>query len=242
MPESERKVLACPFTFAKELSDAGRFEGHAAIFNNVDLQGDRIKRSAFAETLEESGGQWPILFGHNSGRVVGFSTFAEEDNKGLRVIGEFTLGSDEGRNAYATVKHAAALNQRFGLSIGYAIRGQDGAAFDSETGVRTLKNLTVYEFSLAAIPANPRARVTNVKELADCKTVREVEAWLRDRGATGDEARQMMSICRQERDANAGDDYGTLERDAKTAEACAGEAFMAELREVNLILEMKGIR
>ena len=44
---------------------------------------------------------------HNTGRVVGFSTAAEEDSKGLRVEGEFTFASDEGRNAYATVKHAA---------------------------------------------------------------------------------------------------------------------------------------
>lgn len=214
MPDTERKIIACSFAFSKELTDTGQFEGHAAVFSNVDLQGDKIKRGAFAETIEESAGRWPVLMAHNTGRVVGFSTGAEEDSKGLRVTGEFTLASDEGRNAYATVKHAAELGQRFGLSIGYSVRGEDGASYDENTNVRTLKNLTVYEFSLAAVPANPRARIAAVKELADCKTVRDVEAWVREHGATGDEARRMISLCRQERDANA-DGVDPLERDAK---------------------------
>lgn len=241
MPESERKIIACPFAL-KELTEAGQFEGHAAVFGNVDLQGDRIERGAFTKAIAESGGKWPVLFGHNSGRVVGFSTGAEEDAKGLRVTGEFTLDSDEGRNAYATAKHAAQLGQKFGLSIGYGVR-KNGADFDEESGVRTLKDLKVYEFSLAAIPANPRARIANVKELADCGTVREVEAWLKARGATGDEARQMISVCRQERDANAGggDDDGMSERDAKTAERRTAEAFLADLGRADLTIDMKGI-
>jgi uncharacterized protein len=220
--EPERKIYECAFAL-KQVTETGQFEGHAAVFGNVDLQGDKIKRGAFAETIAESAGKWPVLMGHNTGRVVGFSTAAEEDTKGLRVAGEFTLASDEGRNAYATAKHAAGLGQKFGLSIGYGIR-EGGADFDPETGVRTLKNLTVYEFSLAAIPANPRARIAHVKELAECKTVREVEAWLRERGATGDDARTMIAILRQERDANAA---GDLERDAKDAEGCAARAFMS---------------
>ena len=219
---SERKIFECSFNL-KQVTETGQFEGHAAVFNNIDLQGDRIKRGAFKETLEESAGKWPILMGHNTGRVVGFSTAAEEDGKGLRVEGEFTLASDEGRNAYATAKHAAALGQKFGLSIGYGVRA-DGADFDAETGIRTLKNLTVYEFSLASVPANPRARISHVKELDECKTVREVEAWLRERGATGDDARTMIAILRRERDANAD---GDPERDAKDAEGRAAREFMS---------------
>jgi hypothetical protein len=145
--------------------------------------------------------------------VVGFSTGAEEDSKGLKVAGEFTLDSDEGRNAYAVARHAAKLKQPFGLSIGYALRGENGATFDEATGVRTLKNLTVYEFSLASVPANVRARMTAVKSLDDCATVRDVEQWMREQGATGDQARRLISVCRLERDAKT-----EPERDAKADE------------------------
>ena len=192
MPETERKVIACSFAFTKELTEAGQFEGHAAIFGNIDLQGDKIKRGAFAESIEESGGRWPVLMAHNTGRVVGFSTGAEEDSKGLKVAGEFTLDSDEGRNAYATARHAMRLGQKFGLSIGYSIRGEDGASFDENTGIRTLKNLTVWEFSLASLPANPRARMTAVKG-ADSWTIREFEEHLRDVGFSQAEAKRIAS-------------------------------------------------
>src|SRR5512145_263773 len=186
--EPERKVIACSFAFSKELTETGQFEGHAAVFGNVDLQGDKIKRGAFAETIEESGGRWPVLMAHNTGRVVGFSSGAEEDSKGLKVAGEFTLASDEGRNAYATAKHAAELGQKFGLSIGYSVRGEDGASYDENTNVRTLKNLTVYEFSLAAVPANPRARIAAVKAAAGEMTIREFEEFLRESGFSKDAA------------------------------------------------------
>lgn len=217
MPESERKTLTCPFAFAKDATEGGRFRGHAAVFGNKDLQNDVILHGAFARTIKESGGQWPILYGHNMGRVVGFSTSAVEDDKGLAVEGEFTLESDEGRNAYATVKHAAALNQRFGLSIGYMVR-KNGADYDEETGVRTLKDLHVLEFSLAAIPANPRARIDAVKAAGDW-TIREFEEHLRDAGFSKDAARIIASQgyrALDRRDADEGEDDGAA-RDVMSA-------------------------
>jgi hypothetical protein len=219
---------AFPFAF-KDVTEAGQFEGWAAVFSNVDLQGDRIKRGAFAETIEESGGRWPVLFGHDTGRVVGFSTTAEEDAKGLRVAGEFTLASDEGRNAYATAKHAAGLGQKFGLSIGYGVR-EGGADYDGETGVRTLKNLTVYEFSLAAIPANPRARISQVKAAGDW-TRREFEEHLRDAGFSKQAAARIIAAgfdALDRRDA----DEGETERAAREFMAeLRGKAFLFELNE-----------
>lgn len=228
MPESERKTLTCPFAFAKDATEGGRFRGHAAVFGNIDLQGDKILNGAFARTIKESGGQWPILFGHNMGRVVGFSTSAEEDAKGLAVEGEFTLESDEGRNAYATVKHAAALNQRFGLSIGYMVR-KNGADYDEDTGVRTLKDLHVLEFSLAAIPANPRARIAAVKAAEDW-TITDLERHLRDVGYSHGQAKRIVSVG-----------YGGL-RDVDDADEAddAARDVMSALYKAQLQFELKG--
>ncbi len=216
----------------KELDENGTFEGHAAVFNNIDLQGDRIKRGAFADTIAESGGRWPILMGHLASRIVGFSTGAEEDSKGLRVRGEFTMDADEGRNAYATARHAARVKQPLGLSIGYMV-AKDGSKFDADSGIRTLSALNVLEFSLAAVPANPRARIDRIKGL---ENIRQVEATLKEAGFTGDEARIIISICKGERDAN----LSTSERDAKGGDQAA-EQFLAEWRSANLYRQMKGV-
>lgn len=190
---TERKIIAASCAL-KELTESGQFEGHAAAFN-LDLQNDRIRRGAFVETIAESGGRWPVLFGHDTGRVVGFSTEAAEDSKGLYVRGEFTLTSDEGRNAYETVKHAQKLKQPFGLSIGYRIRGEDGATFDEQTGIRTLKNVDVMEFSAVPLPANPKARMTGVKDLSEVRgwTLRDFENHLREAGFSLQTARAIAS-------------------------------------------------
>src|SRR4029434_3846253 len=160
----DKKLFQCSLEF-KEVTEDGQFEGHAAIFNNLDLQGDTITRVACGRTLEETGGKWPVLMGHIMSRPVGFSTGAEEDAKGLHVYGEFTLGADDGRNAYALAKHAAALKQPFGLSIGYGV-AKDGARVTNDS-VRELTDLDVYEFSLAAVPANRRARIGPVQATAE---------------------------------------------------------------------------
>ncbi len=194
----ERKVYTCAIDF-KEVTETGQFEGHAAVFNNVDLGGDRIKRGAFRRTLEETGGKWPVLMGHIMARPVGFSTGGQEDNKGLSVAGEFTLDSDDGRNAYAIAKHAAKLKQPFGLSIGYGI-ADGGAKFNGDTGVRDLTDLDVYEFSLASVPMNQRARIGRVKSLAERLSEREIEGILRDAGFSANEAKCLISSMKGQRD------------------------------------------
>jgi uncharacterized protein len=194
----EKKQYACMFEF-KELTEDGQFEGHAAVIGNVDLGGDRFKRGAFERTIRETGGKWVVLMGHLMSRPVGFSTGAEEDSKGLHVFGEFTLASDDGRNAYALAKHAAKLKQPFGLSVGYAIP-KDGTKFNSDTGVRDILDVDVLEFSLAAVPMNPRARVARVKAAGERLTEREIEGILRDAGFSRDDAKGIIFSLTGKRD------------------------------------------
>lgn len=197
----EKKIFQCAIDF-KEVTDAGQFDGHAAVFGNVDLQGDKIKRGAFRRTLDETGGRWPVLMGHLMARPVGFSTGAEEDNKGLLVRGEFTLGADDGRNAYALAKHAAALRQNFGLSIGYGV-AKDGMKVNNDTGVRELTDLDVYEFSLAAVPANPRARIGRVKAAGEPYNERDIEGILREAGFSRNEAKDLIFSMKSLREVDS---------------------------------------
>ncbi len=92
-----------------------------------------------------------------------------EDQHGLFVEGKLTLGTARGREAYELMRDRAV-----GLSIGYRLRDWFAG---STAGTRVLKTVDLFEVSVVAIPANPNARVTDVKSF---KTVREFEAAARD--------------------------------------------------------------
>jgi uncharacterized protein len=151
--------LSFPFE-VKAVEANGRFTGYASVFGNEDRQRDVVLPGAFKDTLAQHKGRVPILLAHRTDQPIGFGIEAQEDSRGLRVVGEFTLDSDNGRNAYATAKHAAKLQQEIGLSIGYAIRP---GGFDYKGEVRYLKAVDLFEYSLALVPANPEARITGVK-------------------------------------------------------------------------------
>ncbi len=142
--------------------ETGRFAGYAAVFGNVDLQGDVIERGAFAKTLKERPSV-PILWGHDPLEPIGISTSMVEDQKGLRVEGELAMDVQRGREAHALM----AMNAVTGLSIGYRAINPTR----DRTGARRLKEIALWEFSLGAFPANRLARVTAVKQERDDELV-----------------------------------------------------------------------
>ena len=142
--------------------------------------------------------------------------------------GQVTLAQDEGRNAYATLKHAAKLKHALGMSIGYMI-AEDGAEFDEQRGVRKLKDIDLLEYSIAAVPANERARFTGVK--SDLWTARDFEGYLRDAGLSKEAAKRFVLggySALDRRDADDGRQQG------------ADTAFLAELRELRDYISLRG--
>lgn len=219
----------------KVLDEPGRFEGYASTFENVDRQGDVMLPGAFTATLRENKGRVPILYGHLQSRVVGFGVDATEDSKGLKVVGEFTLDSDDGRNVYAIAKHAAKLGSKLGLSIGYGIR-KDGAAWNEATGVRELKAVNLYEWSIAAVPANPRATIGRVKGAARGMSASELRAVLTSAGFSQAEAREFLFIAKGLPCAgDEADDNGALPR-AESQTAVDFGAVLTELRRAQLAI------
>jgi HK97 family phage prohead protease len=224
----------CPFSIEMKADseEDGYIAGYGSTFGGrPDLQGDIMVRGCFKDAIEEQKG-WPMLFGHSMEKCCGFWTKAREDKNGLYLEGQLTLDSPEGAAAAAICRHGARLDLPFGLSIGYSPR-PDGYKVAGD-GVRHLTNVQLFEVSRVPCPANVRARVMRVKRHS---TIREAEAALRELGLTGDEARQLISICKGEREANLENE--TLERDAKEAQAGAAAAFMAELRGHSLIQQLK---
>jgi len=143
----------------KALEEDSTFEGYAAVFGNVDLDGDRIDPAAFNRTLKNFRGEVPILWDHDSGRPAGVSIELGPDAHGLRLKGRLLLTTTVGREAYEYLK-AKAIK---GLSIGVQVMKADW-----DGGVRVLKELRLHEISLVAIPANPLAEVVTVKHCDGC--------------------------------------------------------------------------
>jgi HK97 family phage prohead protease len=204
----------------------GAFSGYASTWTK-DLENDKIAPGAFAQSIVDKRGKIPILFNHFPDNLIGFSTALAEDQKGLLLDAQLSLDSSMGADAFALLKTAAAVDYRMGLSIGFMAQDWD---FDQQTGVRTIKQIDLWETSITAFPANPRALVDDVKSL------RNFEKRLRDVGGFSlSDAKRILSLA--QRSMLSGDPDGNrlaLVRDVRgtrsKADMCAmgGDCPMSE--------------
>lgn len=128
--------------------EAGTFEGLAAVYGNLDRQGDIIEAGAFAA---DDGKEIPLLWNHK-GDVVGLGKL-EDGPEGMKLKGRLLLATEAGREAYARLKAGAAR----GLSVGFRLL--ERAAGDA----RRILAGAIQEVSITSFPANPEALVTTVK-------------------------------------------------------------------------------
>lgn len=134
----------------KSLDDAtGEFEGLAAVYGNIDSQGDRIEPGAFAA---DDGLEVPILWNHKSDQPIGVGKLTNTP-AGVVIKGRLLLDTEGGREAYARMKAGVAK----GLSVGFKL-------LDAVAGVvRRIVAGAIKEVSLTPFPANPNALVTAYK-------------------------------------------------------------------------------
>jgi hypothetical protein len=79
----------------------------------------------------------------------------------LRVKAQYNLASEEGKNAYA---NALFFEGDMEFSIGYNVP-PGGSTMDSKTGIRSITNLELFEFSQVLWGAAPLSRLQSVKSL-----------------------------------------------------------------------------
>lgn len=139
------------------ISDEGAVVGYASIFGNVDGGGDVVLPGAFKKSLSARGSK-PVkmLWNHFESFPIGKWTVLEEDTKGLRVEGRFTMASPKAQEIYALTKDGVID----AMSIGYRTVA---AETDETTGIRRLKELDLWEVSLVTFPMNTEAMVEGVK-------------------------------------------------------------------------------
>jgi uncharacterized protein len=143
-------------------TDLGQFTAIAAVFGNVDRDGDRIVKGAFADTIEAwqgTGRTVPLHWNHSAapGDIVGHvipGSMVETD-QGLVVEGQLNLeDSERAREAWRAMKTGS-----IGLSFGYLTQKRRKAA----DGANELLTLDLFEISLTPAPANADTRVLGMK-------------------------------------------------------------------------------
>jgi HK97 family phage prohead protease len=145
-----------------EVTDLGEFTAIAAVFGNVDRDGDRIVKGAFADSIEawqSAGRSVPLHWNHSSDPddIIGFVDPGSmvETGRGLVVDGQLDLGdSDRARRAWRAMK-----TNSIGLSFGYVTRKQRRAV----DGANELLAIDLFEVSLTPAPANADTRILSMK-------------------------------------------------------------------------------
>jgi len=164
-------------TFEAKSVDADQrtIEGYAATFD-ADAVGDVILRGAFANTLKERGGKIKVLWQHDMGTPIGKPVEMREDDRGL-FVKSYIANTEKGNEALTLAREGIIDS----MSIGFSVKDSD---YD-EKGIRVIKELALYEYSLVTMPANEAAIITSVKSI----TTREIERVLREAGLSRSQAK-----------------------------------------------------
>lgn len=154
----ERKSLDVEI---KSADETGSIELYAAVFGNVDRDGDVIEPGAFANVAEfvrDGMG----LFGHDArGLPVATVDSVTQDGTGLLVKAAFH-STPEAQAVRTVVTERLRRGKSVKASIGY--RTLD--AYFKQIGekmVRCITKLEIFEFSIVNVPANPAAEVLAAK-------------------------------------------------------------------------------
>jgi HK97 family phage prohead protease len=140
---------------------SGTLEGYASVFGNVDSYGEVVVKGAFKKTIKERIPKRMVklmdshqIFG-GSKAVIGVVEEAFEDEKGLKFKARFS-SVDTAQEVRTKIKEKI-LNA---LSFGFDVLKDE---YHKEKKVRYLKEIRLWEISVVAWGANPRAKPTGVK-------------------------------------------------------------------------------
>lgn len=142
--------------------DTREFVAYASVFNNVDLDNDKIVKGAFTKTIKDRKHMPAVFSNHDINSLpIGVITEMVEDDYGLLVKG-IICDTQEGNDVYKLMK-ANALHS---FSIGYkTVKSTD------VNGVRVITEIKLYEVSIVnLIPANELAVLQQIKAADEQQT------------------------------------------------------------------------
>lgn len=184
-------------TFKDADSKKGIVSGYFSRFDNVDSDGDIIRRGAFTKTINENGPDSPNprvkhLMNHNPSQPLGSLITLKEDATGLYYesqVGSHNLGQD-----FIKMVESNLITEH---SIGFRTIKKSQLKQDGQD-VYEIKEVKLFEgSSLTAWGANPLTPITGLKSITDLDKIIEqqkaIEDFCRKTTAT-DETIQMLIL------------------------------------------------
>ena len=150
------------------------FTGYAAVFDNIDLGGDKIIKGAFSQTLAsrypESGAGIPVYWNHDTDdpfKNLGLTTSAIEDEHGLKVEGDIDVSTDIGKQVAKLLKENRVSQMSFAYNVeaGAWVDGQKNDDGTFTPGYYELRQLDLFEVSICPIGMNQATEVSAKKAL-----------------------------------------------------------------------------
>lgn len=173
-------------------TDEGIVEGFASTYGNADRHDDRVMPGAFAKTLAERGGYFPLLWQHKADEPIGLASVFDSAT-GLALKARLDIDVEAGRRAFSAVRKGIVGAFSIGYDVIKARRGRDGK--------REITEIRLWEVSLVTFPANPQAVVTGAKgelnedSLMDFRTlVNETAGYVSKLKRSGDPLRQLSGL------------------------------------------------
>lgn len=174
------------------------FEGYASTFGNVDLGNDVIVSGAFSKSLQKESSV-PILWQHRMDEPIGKSSELYQDEKGLKIAYNLPKEDSFVRDRVMPQVKIGSVKE---MSIGYWVDDYD---YDPKTGIRYLKDISLFEVSLVTKAMNPEALITAFKSI---ESIRDVENYLRKHGISNSESKTLISMIHRLKDSSDHRDVG----------------------------------
>lgn len=228
-PQTKQRTFALN---VKEVQDRGAFAGYLSVFDVIDSYREVVAPGAFTQTLsawKEKDRLPPLLWQHRSGEPLGPFTRLEEDKKGLYFEAQLLVDDiARAKEAYALLK-AKVIS---GMSIGFSVM-PDGEEYNSSAGIIVLKQVDLWEGSLATFPANEAAQVESVKGLEIIERIRAQTSAgklpnIRD---FEDSMREVFGLSRARAKAIASLAIGELQREVDSTQLIDTTACLAVIKQ-----------
>lgn len=185
----DKEIKSFELSIKEEGDEKGSVEAVFSVYNNLDSDGDVVIPGAVKSGFKDN--QVPMVFAHKWDQPIGKGVIVEGEDSAV-FKGSFFMETEAGKEAYNLVKSMGDLQQ---WSFGFRVNDSEVGKFqkdDSESDVRFLKDLTVYEVSPVLVGANQETYTLAIKSGEDTvyekKEEKEPVAFMDDHFTTEDEA------------------------------------------------------
>tara|TARA_A100001037_G_C15144781_1_gene635757 strand:- start:2377 stop:3207 length:831 start_codon:yes stop_codon:yes gene_type:complete len=142
----------------------GKVEAVFSVFNEIDSDGDVVMPNSIKSGYGDAG--VAMVWAHDWKKPIGRGEIVQDGEK-AKFKGQFIMDTQDGRDAFETVKAMGELQQ---WSFGYEVVDSENGTFTKDgmdTEARFLNELKVWEVSPVLVGANQNTYTVGVKEKSE---------------------------------------------------------------------------